>query len=1025
MSAAAYLGRLHFDLEDALVDRIASVRGHDPFAPITVLVGSNTLGLYLRRRLAERAGGLFNVRFTTFADLARSIARAGPGGTRRMLPSFAGQIIVEELLRDGDGASSFGEVSRTKGFAAALMATFADLSEGGCTRDAARAAAAGPGPGARLSDRARAVLALFARFRERVEALGGDIHSTFLEAIEAPLPRSIGAVVLAYGFYDFNELQWRLIRRLAETIDLTLFVPWGGGEVWRFAEITKVRIEESTFESIVLPVRGGPRARVVKPALLNVAGEEEEIREIARRVLAAAGEGKTRFGDMAILLPSVETYAPLCREILGEAGIPYFMSAGSFAESSSSAKGVARLLRMLSGTMERRELVEFLVSAPLVSPGVPGEAGDYCAHWVRMSAEAGILGERGWIEESAALIERMRSEVERGDEGGEALEAALHVDGLIRRIAEARDAVREASTWAAYAGVVSTLVKDIFRESEDGEIVRTLVEELAELDRIGAPASFDAFSRLVESSLLMRSSPVGRLCGAGINVLSLEQARGLSFRAVFIPGLAERIFPTMPRQDPFLSDEERRELGTITGGAVALSQRCGRLSEEALLFELARSSAREELVCSYPRFEEGTAKERIPSSFLRFLPGYSIEGSHGEALDYEWVPRGGSPVPDKGVLSEHEFDFRKAREYREGGGFLPDNVFFSRGATLVKGRWGARTFTEYDGVFSSKRAIEELRTMLQERGWRFAPTALEAYAACPFDYFCSQVLGVEVLEEPERIVSIAPRSRGILVHQILARVFAELKRERLLPVRDAPAERVFEIAEGVVTEFLKAFPKTEPVGLPVFWEMEKRFVQESIRLLLEEERIEEGDFIPTSFERSFGRERDQLDVSYECGGREIFFYGRIDRIDIGGDGAFRVVDYKTGALNGADQDLAGGTALQLPIYLMAAARMLGRPLEAGEARYLHVGAGPGRNTIVFSGRRWAESEAAFARIMGTITTGIEHGVFLAPAKDQTCRNCAVKMACPAGMPRLFALKAAHDERAAAYLDMRGAGGEER
>ncbi len=1035
MSGKAFLGKLHFDLEESLVESLSTARKEDPYSPVTILVGSNILGTYLRRALADRLGGLFNVRFMNFADLAAAIAHGGSGGPRRTLPPFAERVILADILGREDASASFGEVSRTAGFVEALLATFADLSEAGCRGAEARAlteggaggkvgaralkagASAGPASKWRLSERSRTVLSLFARFRDRVEGLGGDLHSTFADALEAPLPASLGPSILVYGFYDFNEVQWGLVRRLAETRNVVLFAPSGPERAYRFARDMKERIAAEGFETVELRGRGESAERSWKPTLASLPGEEEEVREIARRLLALARERGFRFGEMAIILPSVEAYAPLCREILAEAGIPYYLSART-PGAPGGAAGASTILKILGGAMERRDVVEFLASAPLREEAGPGERCDRAALWIRKSAEAGMVGERGWAEESAALVERLRSSVEKGAERAETLDAARGVDALMRRIAEARESFRGASSWSAFAEKVSALVGELFRESEDTEAVRRAIDALAGLDAVEAPATFEAFLGLAESALAARAFPTGRFGGEGVNVLSFEQARGLSFKAVFIPGLAERMFPSTIRQDPLMNDRERREMNEISRGTIRLAEKYGRLDEEALVFELARESAREALACSYPRFEEGTGKERIPSSFLRFMPGYAIDGAHGPELDYQWVPRGGSAVPDAGVVSVHELDLRNAVAYRDGEGSLPDNVNFQRGAKLVRRRWGTRVFTEYDGVFSSKQAIGGLGEMLEERGWRFAPTALERYAGCPFDYFCTEVLEVDVVEEPERILTITPLQRGSIIHAILARVFGELKQRGLLPVRIAPAEQVLGVAEEVAARFLEDVPKTEPVGPPVFWEMEKRLAQESIRLLLEEERSDQEDFVPAYFERSFGRGADRADVPYECGGRTIRFYGRIDRIDLGEGERFRVIDYKTGTLRGGEQDLAGGTALQLPIYLMAAAAMLGRPIEAGEACYRRVGTGSKKDVVLFSGSRWPESAGKFAKIMATITKGIERGIFFAPADDQGCRNCAVKAACPAGMPRLFALKAAEDPRAREFVEMK-------
>ena len=236
-------------------------------------------------------------------------------------------------------------------------------------------------------------------------------------------------------------------------------------------------------------------------------------------------------------------------------------------------------------------------------------------------------------------------------------------------------------------------------------------------------------------------------------------------------------------------------------------------------------------------------------------------------------------------------------------------------------------------------------------------------------------------------------------------------------MRAAPAETVLALAEEIAAGFLETVPKEEPVGLPVFWEMEKRLVRESVRILIEEERLETDGFVPSYFEKWFGADRGGIDVPCPCGGRTLSFHGRIDRIDVAADGRFRVIDYKTGKLMGKDQDIAGGTALQLPVYLMAAARILGAGIETGEARYRHVGTGGGKGAVVFSGSLWEASGEVFTRTVDTIARGIERGVFFAPADPQTCRFCDVRTACVAGASRLFRMKAANDERAREYLDL--------
>ncbi len=1024
MGFNALLGTPGFELETALGDRLAAARRDDPFEPLAILVGSNLLGAYLRRKLAERSGGLFNVRFVTFADLATLIAREAEGGAGAAAPPFADRVVVGELVAQGATSSGFAEAARTKGFADALIATFNDLAEAGCTSRVSRAILDAGVSKDRAGAKAREVLSLYDRFRERIDSLGGDIQTRFVTALSSELPRSLGKRVFAYGFYDFNEMQRRLLARLARECDVTLFMPWDSGEAYRFAARGRATLERQglgPFDSAG-PTKGARPAP--KPKLLNVPGEEEEVREIARRILARSGKKGARFFDVAVLVPSVETYAPLCREVFREAGIPCSMHALGAAEAGPALGGALGLLEILGGGMERRDLVEFLVSAPLRPPEADRTRVDRFSLWARLSADAGLVGERGWIEESAALVERLRLARGKGEGSAGALAAALEVDTAIGKIVRGGEAVRAAASWQGRAKAFSALARELFPEAEDLEPACAAIESLGALDRLGSSVSFEEFSRIAEASLANAVRSAGRFGGEGVAVLSLAQARGLTFEAVFVPGLAERIFPTAVRQDPFLGDRERRELNAASNGALVLPEKAERLSEEALLFEIARASAREELVCSYPRFEEGTGRERIPSSFLRFIEGYSIDGAHAPGLDYERVPRGSPSARGAGILSAHELDFENAREYRGGSGSLPDNPFFSKGARLVRERWGARKFTAYDGVFSSREALEELRAMLGKKGGRFAPTSLETYARCPFAYFITRVLNIEAVEEPERVISIGPLERGALIHKILARIFGELKERGLLPLGAAPPGEVRAIAERVIDRLLESFPNDGERRVSRFLGYGEA-PRARVGSAISRGRAARGRAISC---RSFSRNHSAGSATgstlpFECGGRTVLFHGRIDRIDTAGGDRFRVVDYKTGKLNGKDQDLARGSALQLPVYLLAASGILGIDLRRGEARYRRVGIGEGKNVVSFFGDRWDESREAFAKVVNVIASGVEGGVFFAPADDQGCRNCDVKIACPAGMARLFGIKAANDERARSYVEMRGEGEE--
>ena len=88
-----------------------------------------------------------------------------------------------------------------------------------------------------------------------------------------------------------------------------------------------------------------------------------------------------------------------------------------------------------------------------------------------------------------------------------------------------------------------------------------------------------------------------------------HQARGRTFRVVFVPGPAERVVPQRPREDPLLLDDERRALDR---GLVDQEQRGG---AERLLLTIAIGAASERVYLSYPRLDVAETRARVPSFY--------------------------------------------------------------------------------------------------------------------------------------------------------------------------------------------------------------------------------------------------------------------------------------------------------------------------------------------------------------------------------------------------------------------------
>ena len=1000
-------------LEEAAAGELRAFRKERPAAEAIFVTGSNLLRTYLKRKLSAALGGLFNVHFITLSDLVSFIEERSEAASRGALTPLAATVLLEELA-GGEVPDCFSEVAVTGGFASALQSTFTDLAEGGCGADDVEGIIKSGDPGLR-SERVAGVLELFARYRRLVESKGGDIHSRFSAAADLAAGALDGCAVYAYGFYDLNELQYRLLTAAMRNGPAAAFVPWCEEPSRRFATALVERFRDEGFEDVPL---GETAETAAATELFSAPDTVEEAREVVRTIIEIREDGGPRFGDIAVMPWTASGWPPL-REALEEAGIPWYSRIGSYKAADPVKTGAMRLLGILCGGGERNELADFLISSPLSVPGGEGAGTDPFALWVRLSASEGMRGEEGWEAENARLLEKVRRH-EEGEKHGKEVPAS-HVLALavntISVIEQARKAFGECTDWSGFSAVFAGALSALF-DHDDAEPVIHAVSGLADLDSISSSCDAGRFRRIAASLLEGGAESEGRFGGDGVNVLLANRARGLGFEVTFMTGLREGSVPGRARQDPFIKDPEREAIERVTGGRVRLSLKGGRLEESAMIFSVACSSASGRLICSWPRLETGGSREYIPTSYLRYVPGLPADPSARSAAAVR-IPLRGRPEGTEVPLGEDDYDFLMSGRRLGKNIHYPSSIFFERAAALVKARWGTRRFTPYDGVFESPRALAEVDAAMAAKGWNLSATTLQSWANCPFAFLVERLIGIESVEEPERQLTIDPMQRGTLTHLVLERLYRNLSGRRVFPLTELTLPGALEEAERVTRETLDQYESAEPVGHPLLWEYERETIAASVRELVADEAREESGAVPTLFEAWFGGIHPDEAVTFDAGGRTLSFHGKIDRVDITPDGGYEVLDYKTGRIIAKDQDLGGGSYLQLPVYLLAASKLLGIPVGKGRAMLRRVGTGDSRKKAVFSGNNWETDRQVFADILGVIVTGITNGYFFLSPPGTRCDYCGVKQACPTGRAYLFMAKAEGDDRALGYLDMRG------
>ncbi|MEW5807665.1 MAG: PD-(D/E)XK nuclease family protein [Acidobacteriota bacterium] len=1043
-----YPGAFHPELEDSFVAEVQGIRNKNPLSPIIVLVGSNLLGLYLRRLLARRSGSIFNIRFLTFLDLARALVsdRIFPEG-RRELPPLADKLIIEELLkkllmRKGRKLEYFSEIAAYDGFRDAILATIEDLKEAGINHDDFKKIAGKIGKDGGIVRKKLSELSTIYSLYSKVleEKTVWDRADLIVEAIAAskylgaPVKRCFGnasqqdAFFLLYGFYDFNFIQMRFLEECIRGVPCIAFFPHGESPAHHFSRKTLSWFQKMGFRFQELHSSAGHENQGRKDdsfQIVSAPGENREIREVLRRIMSLIADG-VRFDEIGILLRNREDYASLLGEIFDENEIPYFFSMSCPLSRTRTGKSLLLFLELPGKDYYRRDVMHFLTFADLDFSGIFDDSfTPSVSEWEAISMKAGIVhGREEWVERLKYFIDGMKKipsvdedgEVPRPDDarGGNAEYFLI----FLERFFSAIDSIPVRGKWSEISGHLLSSFRQLVKHDENLELIEAAVRELNLLETFQETTTISQYQRFLSKKLESSFIRKGKFQSGALTISDLATARGITFRIVLVPGLVEKKFPAFIRQDPILLDKERSEINNLLPEK-RLSLKMERLEEEKLLFDLLISSASEKLVLFYPRMDPDTASERVPSFFLL----KAAEAITGRKVDYESIERLPFfmrcplsqlfPDREEDLINELECHLRLMTDAMDGK--KNDDVYFLsrvspsfRNVLMAeRARWGIETFTSYDGVLSGDEARSILASKYRIFNNTVSASSLEMYAACPFRYFCNKILNLELLAEPEEITTISPLDRGSLIHGILFELFGALKREGMIPLKSESLPVVSRLLHEISRDHFEEMEKRGVTGFEMMWRMEKEKILEDLRTVIRMEIEEQEDHLPSHFEVRFGmpgsdEREDPISmhdpVPFEIDeGRKVLFKGRIDRIDLSKDGRRgKVIDYKSGGVYHKSNKFMKGQALQLPIYILAAEeimRRIGKATEVLKAEYFYVTRKGEFERKLFDKGEWSEKMDSLKFIIQAIAESIEKGIFFQTYDGNACRLCDFTLLC--------------------------------
>jgi len=1026
----------------ALLPRIAEFL-HSTSSEVLLLAPSKGAADDLARRCCPAGAlGLHRMTLNQLAAVLatpRMVAKGKAPASRLAMEAMSAR--VAHALRKEGGIPYFAPVASMPGFSKALTATFTELRLD--EFESARLRESGE-PGKDLA-------ALLALYEEKMDqAALADIATLLRLATAAALDGKHRFADLPLILFDppldsvcARDLVQALVSRSPRVLAVTLA---GDKQVYEaVAETIEPTSAPSQLDrvrtSLFLPQAAASDETDESLDYFSAPGEGGECVEIARRIRELS-DADIPFDRIAVLLRDPERYQPFLEEALRRAGVAAYFSRGvvrpdpagraflallACAREGCSATRFAEYLslgqvpspdaandhdgsfplddELLASFVGEQEPLEQQPAADNADDNSPVIGGTLQSPigWEDMLVDAAVIGgvER-WERRLKGLEAELQLQLSEVDERSA---ASARLIGQIERLGNLQrfaipvirrlHALPENAIWGEWLEALSDLARAALRRPEP---VLSILSELQSMEEVG-PVVLDEVIEVLSARLrFLRGEPNPRRYGS-VYIASIDEARGRSFDVVFLPGLAEGLFPRKMMEDPLLLDVYRRP---------PLIVQDDRVVRERMLLRRAAAVAARRLIFSYPRIDVAQSRPRVPSLYaleiLRAAMGrlpelreFEKRAAEGAQARLDWP----APRDHKDAIDDAEYDLVSLDRALRGGQrgsvryLVEVNAALARSLRGRAWRWKSK-WTYADGLVDPDDAT---RAALAKHGLTersYSASSLQQFALCPYRFLLHAVHQLRPREAPVALEQMDPLTRGGLFHAMQRDLFMELKAMNLLPVNRERLGRVRDIADRTLDLVAADYAEKLAPAIARVWNSEVEEIRTDLHGWLGQMAALDEGWLPIHFELGFGMARDvrrdpASTVSEAVLSNGVRLRGSIDLVEKHSTrGTLRVIDHKTGkAPEREPVYVGGGASLQPLLYALSAEAILGLPVEASELSYCTQRGNYQRiETLVTPSAR-----QFIGRVLEIVGDFIREGFLPAAPQKDACSLCDYKPVC--------------------------------
>ena len=668
-------------------------------------------------------------------------------------------------------------------------------------------------------------------------------------------------------FYD-NKQTIQSLKQIGE-IDEEIFLD----KQYRFKNDELKHLEKNIF---AIPYTIYEK-NVENISLTMAKNQYEEIENVARKIYNLVRDNNYRYRDIGIITKNLEEYSSLCKAIFSEYDIPVFIDEEKDITQDIFIKYVLSILDIFAKNWSYEAVFNYLKTG-IVKIDKIYELENYCLKW---NIKGKKWYEKPWdFDEDKSFIEIQKN----------IITPLLELKNNLNGVKTAEKISKE-----LYNFILKNTNEDEI-ESESYNAVIDVLDEIADIFK-DEKMNFETYIKLLKTGISYKE--IGQIPQTQdkVTVGDVNRSKTHKIKAIFIIGVNDGTFPSVPSSEGFFNDKDREFLKNE--GLELAKGTLEKMYEENFNIYKAFSTAEEKVYISYPAADiedKPLRRSTMISKLKKIFP----------------------------KLKEEVYNFSTNEIYNK-------NVTFSNllaNINNIQGKW----HEIYSWYKNNPKWLNKLNNALDGLDYTNVPekinkenvkrlygdtlhttvSRLESYRSCSFAYYLKYGLKLSDKEK----MDIKPIDTGSFMHEVIDRFFKKvdniktISEEEMKKALDEIIEDELSLPKNYIFTATAKF-RTLVIRL-------KKVIYLSMKYIIQSLKYSEFDVLQTELE--FGNNSyPPIEMTLD-NGKKISITGKIDRIDIAKtpNGKYiRIIDYKSSSKDIELNKVIAGLQLQLLTYVDA------------------------------------------------------------------------------------------------------------